>query len=42
MKQDCDSGKIASGVFLDFQKTCDTVNHEILLKKREYYRIRDK
>ena len=30
IKQGCDSGKFACGVFLDFQKVSDTVNHEIL------------
>ena len=30
IKQVCDSGKFACGVFLDFQKVFDTVNHESL------------
>ena len=42
IKQGCDSGKFVSGVFIDFQKAFDTVNHDILLKKLEYYGIRDK
>ena len=42
IKQGCDSGKFVSGVFLDFQKAFNTVNHDILLKKLEYYGIRDK
>ena len=33
IKQGFDSGKIALGVFLDFQKAFDTLNHDILLKK---------
>ena len=42
IKQGCDSGKFVCGVFLDFQKAFDTVNHDILLKKLEHYGIRDK
>ena len=32
IRQACDSGKFACGVFLDLQKALDTVNHNILLK----------
>ena len=35
-----DSGNIAIGVFVDFQKAFDTVNHEILLHKLNHYGIR--
>ena len=35
-----DNNQYTCGVFLDFQKTFDTVNPEILLSKLEYYGIR--
>ena len=40
IKNALDDGKYACGVFLDFQKAFDTVNHKILLSKLEHYRIR--
>ena len=35
-----DKGKLACGVFLDFQKTFDTVNRKILISNLEHYEIR--
>ena len=40
IRQALDEGYIGCGIFVDFQKAFDTVDHEILLSKLDYYGIR--
>ena len=36
----CDKGIFACGVYIDFKKAFDSVNHEFLLIKLNHYEIR--
>ena len=40
IRQALDDNKFACGIFIDLRKAFDTVDHDILLKKLEYYGIR--
>ena len=40
IRKSLDNNEYSCGVFLDFQKAFDTVNHELLLKKLYHYGIR--
>ena len=40
IRKTLDNGNFASGLFLNVQKGFDTVNHEILISKLEYYDVR--
>ena len=41
IKESIDNGKYGCGIFIDLRKAFDTVHHEIILNKLEYYGIRD-
>ena len=40
IKSSLDNKRFGCGIFIDLQKAFDTVNHDILLQKLEYYGIR--
>ena len=40
MQSAIDNRSTSCGIFLDFSKAFDTVNHDILVKKLEYYGVR--
>ena len=42
MSKALDTGKIVVGVFLDFKKAFDTVDHTILLRKRKFMEYEEK
>ena len=40
IRETIEEGNFSCGIFLDFRKAFDTVNHEILLEELEYYEIK--
>ena len=40
IKEQLDKGNFACGIFVHFQKAFDTVDHQILIQKLNYYGIR--
>ena len=40
IREQLDSGKYGCGIFVDFQKAFDTVDHTILAQKLNYYGVR--
>ena len=39
IREEIDEGNYGFGIFIDFQKAVDTVDHHILLEKLEYYGV---
>ena len=39
IRKNLDEGNIGCGIFVNLQKACDTVEHDILLSKLEHYGI---
>ena len=40
IREQLDKGNFARSIFVDFQKAFDTVDHQILIQKLNYYGIR--
>ena len=40
IQEACDNGQFSCGIYVDFKKAFDTVNHNILLDKLAHYRVR--
>ena len=40
IKEACDNGQYACGIYVDFKKAFDVVNHHILLDKLAHYAVR--
>ena len=40
IQEACDNGQYACGIYVDFKKAFDTVNHNILLDKLAHYGVR--
>ena len=40
IKEQLDKGNFARGIFVDFQKAFDTVDHNILIQRLNYYGVK--